>query len=112
MKLRPLPVFFGLLIAFLLTPSCTQEQTKENLPPLPVSLSEYTKGSDWEKENLDTAGLPAGVEHLKYSGGKIWLEVFAKDNELLYVRRKIYYRPSIFGPTDLKVQTLIMLVQE
>lgn len=100
----------GIILLFI--SGCTQNQTGEKLSPLPVSLSKYIKDIDWQRNDFDTPGLPTNVKHIKYSGEKVWVEVFVRGDDLLYVRRKIFYRPDFFGPTDLKVQTLIMLILE
>lgn len=101
-----------LSVILLLVFGCTQDHAEKTLSPLPVSLSEYIKDIDWQKNVLDTPGLPADVKHIKYTGEKVWVEVYARGDDLLYVRRKIFYRPDYFGPTDLKVQTIIMLILE
>lgn len=105
-------LFLCLSSAFLcLTLGCTKEDTQKELSPLPLTLTEYID-ADWEKQILDTPGIPAETRHIKYTGEKTWIEVFARGEDVLCVRRKIYYRPDIFGPTDLKVQTIIMLILE
>ena len=80
-----------------------------SLPSLPVSLSEYCGDTDWERQEVGLDGLPEGVRCVRYTGEFAWLEVFTQEERLLYVRRKWYHRPSIFGPTEVGLSTLIMI---
>ncbi len=110
--------FIFVLLLPLLTFGCEdrdEDRPLSYLRPLPVAFSEYSRNIQWKPEdiNVPDALLTSGnIRCVRYSGEAAWYEVYVRDDQLLYVRRKVFVMPPLFGAASAATATHVTVVMD